>query len=445
MIPNQNPTDPPEPEQEPAAIPAEAMPPENPPEAPEVPEVLDTPEVTADPEREKREEAVRAIRAQAAQRKEMLEAGGDVGGFLAEWTEALDGDTAKAGQWGAAVLRYKGMDEETATKRVEEMIQLEASPFFHSLNEQLADAFPGQEPAAITRYAQEVRHAFHEVIAASHLTTADLERLVAGGIKIHNTDHGDSRHYDSVASVGIDQQKLALNLYRAFFARRQDSEQSHNDQPHLMRHELGHAISQQIFDDRLTAELEQTILTAVEDANADTSHIPPEFQAIVALLRDPQKASELEKRQEGHLHNRFVSLAQETDPQKLASFRRVMIREILAERVANYLASDGQFENYCALRARHEASPALFDPANEQALFDTISAGFENKDQWRTEYNKDEWDWFNDIDYELCEPEDTYLSATSSPTPSTGAKGASQGPLDKLVDFLIGTGEHKSA
>jgi len=449
-------------EQEPTAtaISADATQPEVAPAIPEAtktPEVVSTPELTTtpeappDPEREAREEWLKKIHEQADLRRELLKEAGDVGAFIPEWIQVLGNDTEQTTKWAVAVLRHKGMSEEEASARATEMMKLEKSPLFGTLSEQITAAFAEQKLPAetITRYSQEVRRAFHEVIASGHLTTANIEVLLAGGIKIHTAEKGDAKHYESVAGINRDECGLALNLYRDFFARQkdkagQDTGIAYNDMAHLMRHELGHAISQQIFAERLVSELEKNILDAVNDAHADLGEIPPEFQSIVLLLRDPLKAKGLENRSKGHLANRFEALAEEKDPAKLHDFRRVMIREIIAERVANYLTSNGDIDNYTALRANAKDTSALYDPLSEQALFNAIKDGFAKKENWQTEIGEDDFeDWFED-EYYLSEPEDMSLFTPDSTPSGSNGHAANQGPLGKFLDFLTGTGEYKN-
>ena len=441
-------------EREPQAVATETLPVAAPEVvgAPEVPEALKPPEGPPDPEREVWEQK---IRDQAVWRNKLLREAGNAGAFIPEWMHVLDNDAERVNRWTIAVLRHKGMGEEEAAERATEMAELEKSSLFHTLDEQLTAAFAEQKLPAetITRYSQEVRGALHEVIAGGRLKVADIERLLSGGIKIHATYKGDAKHYESVASIGRNEHnQLTLNLYRSFFARRKDENKqdtlyAHNDMAHLMCHELGHAISQQIFAERLVSELEKSILDAVDDANADLGEIPPEFRSIVLLLRDPLKAKGFEGRTKGHLANRFKALAEEKDPAKRLDFRRVMIREIIAERVANYLASDGSIESYTALRVNNDNTSTPYNPLSEQALFNAIKDGFDKKEGWQTEITEDGYedyeDWFED-EYYLSEPEDMTLFAPNSTPSASSGTSSGESPLGKLWDFLTRGGEYKN-
>ena len=440
------------PEQEPQAAAAETLPVAAPEvaKAPEAPEAIKMPEGPPDPELEA---GIQKMLKDSKRRQFLMKEAASIG---ASFTRIEAGyGTEQALAQTRTLLHYKGMAETEAAEASMEMAALEKSSLFHTLDEQLTAAFAEQKLPAetITRYSQEVRGALHEVIAGGRLKVADIERLLSGGIKIHATDKGDAKHYESVASIGRNEHnQLTLNLYRSFFARRKDENKqdtlyAHNDMAHLMCHELGHAISQQIFAERLVSELEKSILDAVDDANADLGEIPPEFRSIVLLLRDPLKAKGFEGRTKGHLANRFKALAEEKDPAKRLDFRRVMIREIIAERVANYLASDGSIESYTALRVNNDNTSTPYNPLSEQALFNAIKDGFDKKEGWQTEITEDGYedyeDWFED-EYYLSEPEDMTLFAPNSTPSASSGTSSGESPLGKLWDFLTRGGEYKN-
>lgn len=455
-------------EQEPEATPAEANPPETVPKIVETAEVVDavpeipqkTPEVALAPEATptpettptaegppdpEREMAIRKIKERWGDRRELLSTGRDVGAFIPKLMQVFENDKERVNRWIVDVLRSKGVDEAKAAERANEMMLLEESELTKSIEPQIEKVFAARSAEERKRFSSELLGAFHGLIAGGHLNASDVEKLFAGGIRIQDKAEGKGNYYGSVASISRNEQhQPVLNLYGAFFKRRGETNEPHNDQAHLLRHEAGHVISGRIFGERLTGELIERILTAVNDGNADISSIPPEFHSVVMLLRDPAKAAGLEKRPDGHLANRFKALAKEQDPEKLKDFRRVMIYEILAERTANYLASEGNIESYTAFRLNEndKGSGAVYEPLSEQALYNAISAGIKGKEHLRADTGEADWD-FDDMDYELYEPDEMYLPPSSAPEPSGGGTSQGQSPWDKFIDFLIGTDQYR--
>ncbi len=266
------------------------------------------------------------------------------------------------------------------------------------------------------------------------LPVAKIEMLLRGGVRTAENPPEKISH--AVASINYNGGQPRLTIYDGFFA------ENNRGRDHIIRHELGHVMTDLIFSHD---ELEN-ITAAARDNNADVSNLSPYGQMFVEMVRNPSTAAALEHRGEGsHLHRELTKLNElasnpDTDPETTAKARAALVREIIADRIANYFECDGSVEGYGRLRfSQVEGGFDENDPrfAQEQALFEVIRNGINNNENWQLEPELADDFWEEEIYYEpeeILPPSraETLQPAATPPSPT------SQDNVSKFLRWLTG-------
>lgn len=278
---------------------------------------------------------------------------------------------------------------DSATEIAQEILQLNESPLFSGLIDNAQRLFPPNQGESETEYKDriqglidEIKKPLFELLATGRLSASDIERFVCGGIRIVDKPAEDISH--AVASISAHSGMPQLTFYKGYFDRDKNPDRDH----HIVKHEIGHVVAAQIFAGKMP-ELEQI----AGNPEASTDDLPPHLKMVIAMIRHPEKAALREHRGDGsHLYRELIKLATlekkpGVDAQELAKARARLVREILAERAANYFECDGTLEGYAALRFGN-IDPELMDKndphfLSEQMMFETIQQGLTQKDQWQ--------------------------------------------------------------
>jgi len=403
-------------------------------------EVIDT----ADTEQVTRHEAKDIIDRQS-RRAQMASSRAEIGARMIDELPNLTTDDFEARR--SMLARFINIDQDVDPRNLEnhkrkllsdamEMLRLNESPLLADLQSNIPRRESEEDESykeRVLRYIAEVKKPLFELLIDGRLNTDDLNRFLCGGIRFSEQPPEHISH--AVASIGATGGLPQLTFYDSFF-----DDEKNSGRDHIVKHEIGHVIAAQIFE-RQMDELEN--IAANPDSPAD--NLPPHLMMVVAMIRNPEEAARREHRGEGsHLHRELMKLSElqkkeGVDAQELAKVRARLVREILAERVANYFECEGTLDSYAALRFGN-IDPKLIkddDPLfqSEKEMFEAIESGMKDKDQWQ--FGQSDIFWDDEIYYE---PE-TYLppspeipSSFAAPTKEPRPKSA----LEKFLSWLTG-------
>ena len=325
--------------------------------------------------------------------------------------------------------------------QAQEIIELYHSPLFHSLEQKAQNAFPKKENEDDKEYEERINHIitetkkpFFELMSNGILSASDINRLVSGGIRF--VDKPPERISHAVASVGSRDNKPRLTFYENYF------DDSNVGREHIVKHEIGHIISANIFGEDIT-QLQEI----VKNPQADATNLPPHLRMVVEMIRHPEEAAKREHRGEGsHLHRELMKLKDDDDTQRRAD----LVDEIFAERIANFFESDGTLESYAALRFGN-VDPALMKDgdlhfASEKMMFDAIKQGMESKNSWVVD-NRTTEILLEDYEYEFPDEYDDLNGVMARPPSPVGFDSKAGGAprpksaLEKFFAWLVKSNE----
>lgn len=323
----------------------------------------------------------------------------------------------------------------------QEIIELYHSPLFQNLEQKAQTAFPKNKDENDNEYKERINHIasetkkpFFELMSNGILSASDINRLVSGGIRF--VDKPPERISHAVASVGSRDNKPRLTFYENYF------DDSNVGREHIVKHEIGHIISANIFGSDISKLQEM-----VRDPAQKSDDLPPHLRMVVEMIRHPEEAAKREHRGEGsHLHRELMKLKDDDDTQRRAD----LVDEIFAERIANFFESDGTLESYAALRFGN-VDPALMKDgdlhfASEKMMFDAIKQGMESKNSWVVD-NRTTEILLEDYEYEFPDEYDDLNGVMARPPSPVGfdAKaGGAPGPkstLEKFFAWLVKSNE----
>lgn len=323
----------------------------------------------------------------------------------------------------------------------QEIIELYHSPLFQNLEQKAQTAFPKNKDENDNEYKERINHIasetkkpFFELMSNGILSAGDINRLVSGGIRF--VDKPPERISHAVASVGSRDNKPRLTFYENYF------DDSNVGREHIVKHEIGHIISANIFGEDIT-QLQEI----VKNPQADATNLPPHLRMVVEMIRHPEEAAKREHRGEGsHLHRELMKLKDDDSAERRAD----LVDEIFAERIANFFESDGTLESYAALRFGN-VDPALMKDddlhfASEKMMFDAIKKGIDDRSNWEFDRRTTEV-LLEDYDYDFFDEYDDLSGVLARPPSSVGFDAKAGGAprpksaLEKFFAWLVKSNE----
>jgi len=202
------------------------------------------------------------------------------------------------------IYEEKGIEDAQWLAR--EALALHKSPLFQDLENKARTAFEKKEEEEDESYNKriaslvtEAKKPFFELLASRKLSAADINSLLAGGIRFAPKPPSNIGY--AVASVSTREGQGRISLYESFFS------EENQDRAHVVKHELGHLIAGHIFAGQLDilkqyARQPEASLDAIQQ---------PHLRMIVAMTRHPKEAAAREHRGENsHLHRELTKLSQ---------------------------------------------------------------------------------------------------------------------------------------
>ena len=332
------------------------------------------------------------------------------------------------------ITDHRIISPEQAQNLAEQIVQLEQSDLFKGLATQIEQIFPEASDSQKDTYEAEIKKGFYELLACPGMDAALISRLFS---KINIAEKPPENITHAVASIKIANHKAELNLYKEFLTA------ENCDRAHIIKHETGHILAHLALRDEISA-INAVISSPdkVMDEKSPANVLSPIQSYVLMMLRNPEGAASLEHRQGGHLKRELEKFAQfkRDNPGDAAGITRKqsdLAQEIIADRLANYLESGGNLQNYLALRFSAEVMGNTDETAfaREKSLFEALDTRL--KQIPPTEADTQLWpdDYYDDWGaYDLPEPTPPLTDHITNPTLAQQKKSV----LSKLFDWLTG-------